>query len=454
MKTCSLLVVHAGELYSSGGEPPSGRREDGRNAGAVGGPLQGRALHLKDGTVAIDEDRVLEVGKTDELTKRWTGRETLDAQGGAVTPAFCDPHTHLVFAGWRSEEFAWQVTGASETDLESGIPVTVEATRAASDEALVGLARQRLDSWLRSGASLLEAKSGYALDYEGEVRLLRIAQEAAAGHPVEVVGTVLAAHAVPRAYAGRSRSYLAEVAYRATETAREDGLAEFVDIFIERGAFTVDEAEPYLELAQKSGFGLRVHAEQLTRNGGALLAARLGAASADHLEHANVEDARALASSHTVAVLLPGSVLRLEGRGAQRPPTKALIDAGVPIALGTDFNPGTSTVTSPALCLGLACRLFGMSPDAAWTAFTVNAAASLGRGREVGRLAPGYRADLCVWELPAARDVAYQLDAHRPRHVVVRGRIAVKDGATMPWPAPQPAEPPRARSNPKPESGR
>ena len=427
---CDLLIVGAGEVWSPAAAPADGAA--GLTAGAVGGALQETPVVIPGGAVAIVGDRIVAVGPGAEIERRWRPRETLDAGGGAVTPSFCDPHTHLAFGGWRGEEFAARVAGRPlPAGPGRGISRTVERTRKTPDAELKALIRGRLDRCLHNGVTLLEAKSGYGLTVEDELRLLRLTRAAAAGHPVEVVTTVLAAHALPPGYAARAPAYLDEVAWPVTRTAHEQSLAQFVDAFVEEGAFTAEEVEPYLRRARDLGLGIRIHADQLTHGGGARLAARLGAATAEHLERATAADAQALAEAGTVAVLLPGAALTVDGRGGARPPTAALLAAGVPIALATDFNPGTSTVASPALCLGLACRLFGLSPEAAWTAFTANAAASLGRGRSHGRVAAGYRAELCVWEVPRARDVAYLLDAHRPRKVIAGGRV--REQGPVPW---------------------
>jgi imidazolonepropionase len=426
---CDLLLVHAGELFTPVVDPEPRRIFHLRTAGAAGGPDQEAVTRIADGAMAVVGETIAEVGTTAELLARWNARETLDACGDLVTPSFSDPHTHLVFAGERSAEFAARMSGrAMEAGLEAGIASTARATELASDDELVALVRRRLDAFLVAGITLVEVKSGYALTVEGELRLLRLVLQAAEGHSVEVVTTVLAAHALPPAYAGRPREYLDEVAWPVSETARREGLAEFVDVFVEPDLFDADVAEPYLRRAAEIGLGIRLHADQLTHSGGAALAARLRAASADHLERMAVEDAARLAAVGTVAVLAPGAVLTMEGReGGARPPARALQEAGVPIALATDFNPGSSTVASPALCLGLACRLFGMTPEAAWTGFTANAAASLGRGRTRGRLGAGYRADFCVWPATRSIDLVYHLDAPRPREVVVAGRRAVRD---------------------------
>ena len=424
MTECDLLVVHAGELFTPLVDAEPRRIFHLRTAGAAGGAEQEAVSRLEDGAIAVVGETIAEVGSTADLLARWEPRETLDACGDLVTPSFCDPHTHLIFAGERVAEFSARMSGRP-AGLDSGIASTARATERASDEELVTLVRRRLDQWLRAGVTLVEIKSGYGLSVEGELRLLRLARAAAEDHPVEVVTTVLAAHGLPEGYG--AQAYLDQVAWPVTEQARREGLAEFADAFVEPDLFPVDVAEPYLRRAAEIGLGVRVHADQLQGSGAAAMAARLRAASADHLERMAPEDAAALAAAGTVAVLAPGAVLTMEGRGGARPPVRAMYEAGVAIALATDFNPGSSTVASPTLCLGLACRLFGMTPEAAWTGFTANAAASLGRGRTRGRLGAGYRADFCVWSAKRATDLVYHLDAHRPREVVVAGKRMVRD---------------------------
>lgn len=433
MSECDLLLVHAGELFTPAVDPEPRRIFHLRTAGAAGGAEQEAVTRLADGAIAVVGETIAEVGSTDDLRARWTARETLDACGDLVTPSFADPHTHLVFAGERSAEFTARMCGRMPDGLETGIASTARATQEASDDELVALVRRRLDTWLANGVTLVEVKSGYALSVEGELRLLRLVREAAQDHAVEVVTTVLAAHALPPFYAGRPREFLDDVAWPVTEQAKQDGLAEFADVFVEPDLFPVDVAEPYLRRAAEIGLGIRVHADQLTGSGAAAMAARLRAASADHLERMAAEDAPALAAAGSVAILAPGAVLTMEGRGEARPPARALAEAGVPLALATDFNPGSCTVTSPTLCLGLASRLFGMTPESAWTAFTANAAASLGRGRTRGRLGAGFRADFCVWPATRSTDVVYHLDAMRPREVVVAGKRAVRAEALTPW---------------------
>jgi imidazolonepropionase len=416
MKHCSLIVTNTGEVATPGT--------------AASETAQDELLRIEGGAVAIDGERIVALGPAEEIGREWQAKEILDADGGAVTPSLCDPHTHLLFAGWRRDEFAARVSGKpiAGSGLSGGISYTVRETTAASDDVLAESLKRRLDLWLASGVTLVEIKSGYGLTVESELRMLEIVQRVAREHPIEVVGTVLAAHSIPEAYRDRPTAYLEEVAWPVTRTARERGLAEYADVFIEKGAFGAHEAEGYLERAKEIGLGLRVHAEQLSRGGGAALAARLGAASVDHLEQAGPEEVEALSGRGVVAVLLPGAVLTVEGRGARRPPARALIEAGVPVALATDFNPGTSTQPAPSLSMSLACRLLGMTPDEVLIAATRNAARSLGRERETGSLAAGMRADLCVWPVPRAADLGYRLSAQLPAQVLCRGRVVAGGG--------------------------
>lgn len=420
MNDCSLLIVHAGEVATVAAETP---------AAAVSTAALARWL---DAAVAVRGETIVEVGATRDLEARWRAETRLDAEGKAVTAALADPHTHLVFAGGRQAEFTARVSGRPlPPGLGGGIGETVRATAAASDAALVGAVRRRLDRWLGAGVTLVECKSGYGLTVEGELRLLEVAGRAAHGHRLEMVRTLLAAHALPPAYEGRETDYLDEVAWPAALAAHERGFAECVDVFIERGAFTAAAARPYLERCRALGLTPRVHADQLTRSGGTEVAVAVAAASADHLEQASAAEVARLSGSRVTAILTPGAVLTLEGRGGVRPPARALLEAGVPVALASDYNPGTSTQTSPSLTPSLAARLFGMTPDETLAGVTAAAAQALGRGERLGRVAPGYQADLCVWPFAKAADLAYQLGEHVPERVLVRGRVVAEGGRLL-----------------------
>lgn len=418
MMECSLLLTDAGEIVTVAAETSA--MEVSR------APLR----RWRDAAVAVRGDRIVDVGPSGELVSRWRAERVVSAKGHAVTPAFVDPHTHLACAGSRREEFAARVRGVSlPPGLGGGIAETVRATTACEDGELASALAGRLRHWVGSGTTLIECKSGYGLTVEGEVRLLeQIRDTAEQQRSAEVVGTLLAAHALPAAYAGRETAYLEEVAWPAAVAAAERGLAEYVDVFIEDGAFTAAAAEAYLRRCRTLGLRSRVHADQFTRSGGTRVAVRVGAASVDHLEQAGSEEVELLSGSGVTAILCPGAVLTVEGRGGARPPARHLIAAGVPVALATDYNPGTSNQPAPSLTPALAARLFGMTPDETLAGVTAAAAHSLGRGDRLGRIAPGYQADLCVWQVAAADDLSYELAEHLPDHVFVRGREVGRDG--------------------------
>ena len=368
---------------------------DGPGVGERSGPVlvsQGRVV-ATDAPVAADAVRI-------------------DAGGRVVAPGLVDPHAHPVFAGERSFEFALRMAGQSYEEvaaLGGGILSTVRATRAASDEALLGAARTRLARMLAYGVTACEGKSGYSLDVEGEKRLLRLLRE------LGCLPTLLA-HVVPPEH--KREDYLRLF----IEELIPSGLAEFCDVFCDRGAFTLSETHRILEAARAAGLGLRVHAEQLSYTGAAELAAELGAASADHLEFVSPAGIEALAASGTVAVLLPGAALTLRARW---PPARRMIDEGVTVALGTDCNPGTSMTEALPLMMTIGCTQMGMTVEEAWRAVTVNAARSLRRD-DIGRLAPGCRADVAVFDFSDWRSLPYHFGPPLCWLVIKDGRIAYR----------------------------
>ncbi len=346
-------------------------------------------------------------------TVRWVGpradapatADTVDLGGGVVLPGFVDAHTHLAFAGHRADELAMRAAGMDFAAIAAGgggIRKTVRHTRAASERELLEAVSGRARRMLANGTTTAEVKTGYGLDQETEQRLLAVYASLAAASPLTVVPTYLAAHAVPPEYDGKRGAYLEEVVLPGVAPAAALG-ARAVDMFVEQGYFQADDARRLAEAARAHGLGLRLHVDQLGDHGGAALAAELGAASADHLEHTGPEGIAALASSRTVPVLLPASVL---GLGLQRyPDARAMIDRGLPVVLATDFNPGSSPTLSVPFVMALATRTMRMTPDEALVATTVNAAQSLGLA-DRGTLAPGQRADFTVWDCTDYREVA------------------------------------------------
>jgi imidazolonepropionase len=370
---------------------------------------------VERGAIAAFEGRVVWAGPEGELrgaVEIEPDAHEVDAAGGAVLPGLVEPHTHLVFAGDRSEEFAARLQGRTYTT--GGVRTTVAATRAASDDELRTLARARLDRFLAHGVTTVEAKSGYDLTSAGERRLLEIA--ANVEHPVEVVRTFMGAHVIPEDYSPNPNAYVDLIVDGMIPSL--GNLAEFCDVWCEEGAFSQAQTRRILGAAHREGLGIKVHAEQLAHSGGASVAGEFGAVSAEHLEHANEEDADALARTKTVAVLIPGASMMT---GAPFAPARMLIQRGVRVALSTDLNPGTSYSENLELVVALACAHLKMTPEEAVLGVTRHAAAALAREGKVGSLEPGARADLVVLDAPSYLDLAYHYGVNLAR-VVLTGR--------------------------------
>lgn len=399
-----LLVKGASQLLTCADEEGVGLQED-------------VSLLCRNGRI----DRIMPASATPTEVDLH-GVEVIDARGCVLTPGLIDPHTHPVFAGERSVEFGLKAAGASYLEIHKaggGIQSTVDATRAASFEELEERCWANLSHLLAWGVTTCEGKSGYALETTGELRLLEVLRSVGQRHAVDVVPTLLGAHSIPREYRERREAYIAKVIGEMIPRAASEGLARFCDAYCEDGAFTPEETARIFEAAQRAGLGLRLHAEQFTDQGGAALAARMGAASADHLEAITPAGIEALAKSQTVAVLLPGAALTCR---APWPPAKELVEAGVPIALGTDLNPGSSMTASLPLMMSLACMQMGLSVERAWRAVTVESARSLGLA-DVGTIAPGQRADLAIFDAPDYRYIPYHYGENHARCVIKGGRV-------------------------------
>lgn len=362
----------------------------------------------------------------------------LDADGGVVTPGLVDPHTHLLFAGTRERELVLRQRGAGYLeilDAGGGILSTVAATRAADTEALAAHGRRWLDEMVRHGVTTVEAKSGYGLDLATELRLLEVAHRLGEEGPVDVVPTFLGAHAVPpeyRARPGGTDLYVRHVIEEQLPGVAAQARARSCDVFCERGVFTADQSRRILLAARGLGLALRLHADELAPSGGAELAAELGALSADHLHAPSDEGVAALAAAAagavpTVATLLPATTWFLMSETAA--PARRFIDAGVPVALGTDFNPGTSPTPSLPLVMTVACLEMRLTPAEALAAVTVNAAHAAGVADEVGSLEPGKAADAVVWRVPDVAQLPYWVGADLADVVVKRGRVVYRRGA-------------------------
>jgi imidazolonepropionase len=372
--------------------------------------------------IGVSGDRIAWVGAVSDVPggAARRARRVWAVDGRVVTPGLVDCHTHLVFGGDRSGEWEQRLAGAGYEAIAAGgggIRATVRATRLASDDDLLSGAARRAATLAACGVTTIEVKSGYGLDLDTELRLLRVARRLPDVVPVDVVTTFLGAHAVPPEFEGDPDGYLSFVCDEVLPAVAAEGLADAVDGFCERIAFTAPQLDRLFQAATRLGLRVKLHADQLTDGGGAALAARHRALSADHLEHASPEGIAALAESGTVAVLLPGAAYVLGDEAV--PPVDALRRAGVPMAVATDCNPGTSPLVSPLIAMHLACTRFGLTVDEALAGMTTHAAAALGVAREAGVIAPGARADLVVWDADRPAQLLYWLGAN-PLHAVVR----------------------------------
>ncbi len=399
--TADLLIVNAAEVVTCAGFSQSPAR----------GTDQGGLGVVEQGAVAVADGLILEVGPDRELRHKYPlpDDKIIDAEGGVVLPGFVDPHTHLVFAGDRSAEWEARMQGQPYLEIlreGGGIQRTVQATRAATADELLKNARQWAGRCLEHGTTTIEIKSGYGLDRETELKMLEVAQRLTGDDLPRVATTYLGAHVVPTDYATDREGYLRLVEKTAAEV-KERGLAQFFDVFCEQEAFTLAETERLLKHARALGFGLKLHAEQCSASGAAALGAKLGAVSVDHLEHLEAAGLAALAGARQppVAVLLPAVAFHLGL--VDHAPARKLIAAGVPVALATDFNPGSAFSPSMPMVIQLACRQLKMSVAEAIVASTINAAHALGLGGETGSLEPGKRADIIICDIPDHRWLGY-----------------------------------------------
>ncbi len=374
---------------------------------------------ITDGAIGATGGRIAFAGPLSDLPADVDAAQVIELEGRLVTPGLIDCHTHLVFAGDRADEFEQRMAGASYEDIAAaggGILSTVRATRAASEAALLGSALQRLDRLIAEGVTTIEIKSGYGLDLEAELRMLRVARQLGRERPVEVVSSLLGAHALPPEYADNRAGYVALVAEAMIPRAAEAGLVDMVDAFCEALAFSPDEVRTVFAAARGAGLPVRLHADQRTAGGGAKLAAELGALCADHLEWTDDAGAAAMARAGTTAVLLPGAFYAL--RDQQRPPVELFRSHGVGMAVATDCNPGSSPLLSILTAMNMAVILFGLTVEEALAGVTLHAARALGRQDRIGSLEVGKQADLAIWNATRPVDLVYWIGA-RPLHARV-----------------------------------
>lgn len=418
MHSAELLIEHAAELVTLAG--PHDR------------PRTGAALRdlsvVADGAIAAADGQIVAVGPTAQVrdtVRLDSGATVIDAAGRVVLPGFVDPHTHLVFAGSRAHEFEMRLRGATYLEIAAaggGILRTVAATREADEDTLVRLGLARLDGMLRCGTTTAEAKSGYGLSVDDELKQLRAVHRMSASHEVDLVATVLAAHAVPPEFAGDPDGYVDLTVREILPAVADEDLAEFCDAFCDIGAFTLEQGRAVLEAGADLGLIPKLHADEFSDLGGARLAADLEAISADHLLHASEAGLAAMARAGTVAVLLPGTAYFL---GLPYAAARRMIEMGVAVALATDYNPGSSPTWSMPAVVSLACVGMKMLPAEAIAAATINAAWAIGTAEEVGSLEVGKAADAVVFDAADHRELAMSLGALLPCQVVKRGRLVV-----------------------------
>ena len=404
-----LLVKHIGMLATPEGK--TARR----------GKAQGEIRILKDAWVLIRDGIIAEIGTGDRDVP---DAEVIDAGGALVTPGLVDAHTHLVFGGWRQNELGLKLHGATYLDILAmggGILSTVNATRAATEEALYDKAREALDEMLSLGVTTVEAKSGYGLDLENELKQLRVIRRLAEEHPMDVAATFLGAHAVPTEYKADRQAYIRLLCEEVIPAVAKEDLAEFCDVFCETGVFSAEESRVILAAGKRWGLLSKIHADEIDPIGGSELTAEVGAISAEHLIVCPSAGIAAMAKAGTVACCLPATSFYL---GSTFAPVRAMIEAGVPVAMASDFNPGSCPSLNLQFVMNLGCLRYRMTPEEVLTAVTLNGAAAIRRADKLGSLEVGKQGDLVIWNAPDLNYICYRMGSNLVRTVVKKGKIA------------------------------
>jgi imidazolonepropionase len=378
---------------------------------------------IEGGSILVRGDRIERLLKSGESLEGIQPDEVVDCSGKTILPGFVDSHTHLVFGGYRENEYNWRLRGDSYVDIMNrggGIINSVKATREASFESLFEVGMKRLDSMTRFGVTTVEAKSGYGLDKDTEIRQLEVVKALQEAHSLDLVATFMGAHSVPADYKGRGAEFIEYLISEVMPIVREKELAEFCDIFCEKNVFSVEESRRLLTAAKDMGFKLKIHADEIVQLGGAELAAEVGAVSADHLLQASDEGIRQMAEAGVVATVLPCTAFSLKEHYAR---ARQMIDQGCAVAVATDFNPGSCFTESVPLAIALTTLQMDMSIEEVITGLTLNGAAAVGRAGEIGSLDPGKRADLVVHEFPSYQFIPYHIGVSTVEKVIKNGRV-------------------------------
>jgi imidazolonepropionase len=410
MTSVDLIIKNASELLTLS---PSSKEELGLGI-------------IRNGAVGVKDGKIFLVRKSDDLSKLLKlkrGGKVIDAAGKVVMPGLIDSHTHLVFAGSREHEFEQRIWGLSYLEIAErggGILSTVEATRKATFDELFSLGKKRLDRMLSNGVTTTEAKSGYGLSLQDELKILKVTEALNEDHPIDIISTFLGAHTLPKEFRNDRSRYLNLLLEEMIPTVAQQGLAEFCDVFCEEKAFNLEESRKILETGKQYGLKPKIHADQLSSGGGAELAAEVGAFSADHLEYISPVGIERMAERGVTAVLLPGASFFLSMK--RLPPAKEMIEKGVAVALATDLNPGSSMTESLPLMMTMGCTMLGMTPGEVIQAATIHAAKSMGRENEIGSLDIGKQADILLLDIPNYRYLPYHFGVNHVEMVIKRGR--------------------------------
>ncbi|WP_066301848.1 imidazolonepropionase [Bacillus sp. FJAT-29937] len=398
-------------------------------ASEVKGPRSKEAMSelglIEDGSIWLEDGVILAVGTTKELEETYSARageaEIVDGTGHLVTPGLVDPHTHVVYGGSREREFEMRLEGATYMDIMNaggGIHATTRMTREASEEELIDQTTRRLDSFLKHGVTTVEGKSGYGMNLETELKQLRVMKKLQESHPIDLVPTFMGAHAVPPDFKGREDEFVDHLIEEMLPIIAEEKLAEFNDVFCEKGVYTPEQSERILEAGKRFGLTPKIHADEIEPYGGAELAAKVGAISAEHLLKASDEGIKAMAKSGTIACLLPATALYLREQAAAG---RKMIDEGVAVAISTDCNPGSSPTTSMPLVMNLACISMRLTPAESLTAATYNAACAINRQEKVGSLEVGKQADIVLWNVKSYQELQYLFGVNHVKSVWKNG---------------------------------